>query len=1123
MYGVAPYASDAHRILAEAHFNKRARHHRKRYVPRRMTLFLVAAIVLAAIFGSPYLGLAASDMQAEPEASAADFTTTVIASPGGIPTALAATPDGRLLIGNQGGRLRVYDINQSKLLDASVLDVGGISCTDNEQGLEGVAVDPNFGSNKYIYIYHTYCSGNDRYNRVVRYVLNTDNTTSGATPILTHIPAICGNHNGGDLKFDADGLLYVSVGDGGCGTGNDRARDWSTMSGKILRINTDGSIPASNPWVNPSGSVNSTRRCSGSAESRQSGVACQEVIARGLRNPFRMAFKHGTNEWHINDVGQGTWEEINLGQVGGDYGWNQREGNCVIDSASNCGSAPTGMTNPILALSHNDGFCAITGGAFAAPGQWPAPYDGGYFFGDYCKSNVYFLNRSGTPSAQSFTTGSYGVIAVTFDPNSSALYFGTRDGDIRRVKYTGTANRPPIATGTAVTNYGPVPLTVQFEGSASDPDNDNFTATWNFGDGQSATGLSVSHTYETAGTYTAVLTVVDSKGAASTPVQIKIFPGNTPPDPVISAPILDKLFRVGEQITLSGTATDSEDGDVSASMSWKVLLHHVPYRLQINEHVHPFLTKSGNNIVITAPPPEDLDAAPLSFLEIQLTATDKAGLSRTVTQTLRPNRVAVTFNTSPAGLVVDANTTRVTASTTITSWEGATLSISTPQLQQAPSGQMQQFQSWSDGGAIAHPLNVDAPQVAVTATFVPSDSMPVAIALADPINGPAPLQVRFDGSRSSDNNNSNATLRYLWNFGDGTTSTEVNPTHVYLNAGSYNAQLSVTDSAGLLAKSTPISIQVKTINRTPNALIASAVAVSNTPVTMRFSSAGSSDPDGDLLYYYWQFGDGGKSSEANPTHTYAQSGSYSVTLTVGDGGVQSAPATLGIKIDANNPNVNQPPQPSIMTPLAEMRFSVGQVVTLTGSAVDPEGENVNKSLRWTVMVKSPRANPTSTLDLNNVSVDNGEQTTVVLTKTGEIVAIGPLSGPVSLAAAPYSYYEVQLTAVDAKGSSSTVTQTLLPNYVPMTFRTTPEGMRVMVNDIAITGTRVITSWQNYKLNVSAPDIVMAVGGAFYKFSDWSNGGQRAQSLVTPATATTYTASFVEVAVTQTFMPMARRP
>ena len=165
----------------------------------------------------------------------------------------------------------------------------------------------------------------------------------------------------------------------------------------------------------------------------------------------------------------------------------------------------------------------------------------------------------------------------------------------------------------------------------------------------------------------------------------------------------------------------------------------------------------------------------------------------------------------------------------------------------------------------------------------------------------------------------------------------------------------------------------------------------------------------------------------------------------------------------------------------------------------------------------------STLDLNNVSVDNGEQTTVVLTKTGEIVAIGPLSGPVSLAAAPYSYYEVQLTAVDAQGSSRTVTQTLLPNYVPMTFRTTPEGMRVMVNDITITGTRVITSWQNYKLNVSAPDMVMAVGGAFYKFNDWSNGGQRTQSLVTPATATTYTASFVEVAVTQTFIPMARRP
>ena len=1093
-------------------------------MPRRITFFLVTALLLVVIFGSPYMGLAANMQQAAPEAGVADFTTTVIANVGGIPTTIAAIPDGRLLIGKQSGQLRVYDLNQSKLLDGNVLDVGGSSCTDNEQGLEGVAVDPSFATNNYIYIYHTYCSGNDRYNRVVRYVLSANNTTSSATPILTHIPAICGNHNGGDLKFGADGLLYISVGDGGCGTGNDRARDWSTLSGKILRINADGSIPDSNPWLNPSGNVSSTRRCGGSGESRQSGVACQEVIARGLRNPFRMAFKPGTNEFHINDVGQGTWEEINTGAVSADYGWNQREGYCVIDSSTNCGSTPAGMSDPIIALSHNDGFCAITGGAFAAPGQWPAPYDGGYFFGDYCKSNVYFLNRSGTPSAQSFAPSSYGIVAVMFDANTSALYFSSQNGDIRRVKYTGSANRPPIASATVSATYGAVPLVVSFDGTASDPDNDTVTATWNFGDGQTATGLDVSHTYNTAGAFTAVLSVSDGKGATATPVQIKLYPGNNPPNPVIASPKLDKRFRVGEQLTLTGSATDAEDGDVSASMTWKVVLHHVPYRLQVNEHVHPFLTKVGNNALITGPAPEDLDAAALSYLEIQLTATDKAGQSRTVTQTLRPNQVPVTLNTSPAGLLVNANTSQLTASTTFTSWEGATLSISTPALQSAPSGQMQRFDQWSDGASIAHNLLVASPQVAVTATFVPSDTAPVAIALADLVNGPAPLQVHFDGSRSSVPNNS--PLQYLWKFGDGTTSVEANPTHTYLQTGSYAAQLAVTDGNGITANAAPINIHVQSDigNRPPNALIAGAAAETNAPLTMKFSSVGSADPDGDALYYYWQFGDGGKSSEANPTHGYAQAGTYQVTLTVGDGNVQSEAVKLQVKVDdATSGTPNLPPQPSIMSPLGGMHFRVGEVITLTGSAADPEGENVAQSLRWTVLAKGPSlsaASISSELQTGNTSSSIAEQSTVVLTKTGEVVTIGPLPGPANLAAASNSYYEVHLTAVDSKGSSRTVTQTLMPNYVPLTFGTNPGGLNIAVNDLSITNTRTITSWQGYEVTVSTPSLTQ--GATFYKFSGWSHGGARSQTLTTPAIATTYTANFVQVTVTQTFVPLVRR-
>lgn len=1098
--------------LAEAHFNKRARHHAKRYMPRRLTFFLIAIALLISLLGAPYLGLAADQQRAPQDVQIADFTTTVIGNTGGLPTALAATPDGRLLIANQGGRLRVYDLNQNYMVGSAALDVGGISCTDSEQGLEGVAVDPNFSANHYIYIYHTYCANSDRYNRVVRYVLNNDNTTSGATPLLTHIPAICGNHNGGDLKFGSDGLLYISVGDGGCGTGNDRARDWSTMSGKILRINADGSIPISNPWVNPSGNIFSTRRCSGSGESRQSGVACQEAIVRGLRNPFRLAFKQGSSQWYINDVGQGTWEEINEGQVGGDYGWNQREGFCVIDSSSNCGGTPSGMIDPIIALSHNDGYCSVTGGAFAVGGNWPAPYDNGYFFGDYCKSNVYFLNMtSGTPSVENFASGSYAIVAVMFDSNTRALYFTSQNGDVRRVTYTGNANRAPSATVQTSATSGPVPLTVEFNAVATDPDGDPVTAAWDFGDGSTGTDLSTSHTYNSAGVFTAKLTVTDNKGAVGAPVQIPVYPGNTAPNPVITSPSADKLFRVGEVITLSGTANDAEDGDVSSSLSWKVWLHHVSYRLPGNEHTHPFLSKTGSSVQITAPPPEDIDAAPLSYIEIQLTAVDKAGVSSTITQTLQPNRVSVTLNTSPSGLIVDANGTRFVASSTFTYWEGAPLNLSTLALQEAPSSQYYNFNGWSDNGAITHTVQTLAPDMSITATFVPSDTAPVAIAVADVLSGAGPLLVNFDASQSRDPNGD--ALSFGWDFGDGQTSSELRPAHIYTADGEYTAQLTVTDSTGIAAKAPPLQIHVGgPTNTVPNALISSAAPRPNAPLSYLFSSDGSSDAEGDLLTYHWDFGDGAQSSEANPSHNYASAGQYLVILTVSDGvSGESAPAQLIINAESDSATVNQPPQPKLDATLANVRFSVGQVLTLTGSATDPEGENVNDNqhLRWTVIARGA-------LLANDV-----RQGSVVFTGTGSIVRIGPLLGPASLNAATDAYYEVQLTAIDSKGASRTVSQSLLPNRVPLTLETVPAGMPVMVNGTTMTGTQTVTAWQDQTVTMAAPALQQA-NATFYKFTGWSNGGNRTQTIKTPATAKTYTANFEPVTVKQIFMAVVQR-
>ena len=189
------------------------------------------------------------------------------------PTALAFLPDGALLVSEQTGALQV--IRNGSLSATPALNIADRLCTNSERGLLGVAVDPAFAQNAYVYLYYTFnkygsCANNQvgisPVNRVSRftYDLATDKVKlASELVILDNVLATGGNHNGGDLHFGADGLLYISVGDAGCqlhnaaqcGGGNTNASYTSILSGKMLRIARDGSIPASNPLLGTSGAV----------------------------------------------------------------------------------------------------------------------------------------------------------------------------------------------------------------------------------------------------------------------------------------------------------------------------------------------------------------------------------------------------------------------------------------------------------------------------------------------------------------------------------------------------------------------------------------------------------------------------------------------------------------------------------------------------------------------------------------------------------------------------------------------------------------------------------------------------------------------------------------------------
>jgi glucose/arabinose dehydrogenase len=691
----------------------------------------VIACVSIAVFG-----MAAAGAQADPLPPPQFEDTLVTAVPR--PTGIAFTPDGRLLITRNNGLLYVF---QNGTLLPPALDLVAQTCNNYERGMLGIAVDPAFATNHHIYVFYTYkkqgtCGTNDAntpVNRISRFTLNDNNTisTSSELVLIDNIPSYSGSHNGGDLGFGKDGYLYATVGDGfcdyrgdsTCGVANDAARDMSALVGKVLRITKDGNIPATNPFQGPN-----DVRCNvaGRAPGTQQ---CREIYALGFRNPFRLAFDPNVagTRVYINDVGQDQMEEVDLGEAGKNYGWNIREGHCWAGiSPPDCGPLPAGwnLTEPVYDYFHDaEGCYAITAGAFVPVGIWPEQYDGAYLYADLTCGKIFRLVPAGggTFTKTEVVTGINYPITATFGPHGStkALYYATwgefPNDAIRRLAFTGQANRDPVARATSNKTYGSLPLTVNFDATTStDPDNDPLTYEWDFGDGSPhATSAIASHTYTTAGVRTVTLTVRDDRNGQDTDT-LQIHAGNNPPVPVIQAPTPSTTFHVGQQITLTGSASDPEQGALPTSaLTFEVRKHH-------DTHYHPYFPPTqGNNLQFTTPPPEDIYATENSYLEIILTATDSQGLSGTVTQNLNPTLVDVTFQTSPSGLKLMVAGSGFTAPQTITSWQDWDLIVDAPPQSDA-AGQPYGFSSWSDGGAASHTIPTGASPASYLATFAPA-------------------------------------------------------------------------------------------------------------------------------------------------------------------------------------------------------------------------------------------------------------------------------------------------------------------------------------------------------------------------------------------------------------------
>jgi glucose/arabinose dehydrogenase len=349
------------------------------------------AHVLAAV------ALASPSSQAPQQLSVQPFASGLSAL-----TAIASTPaePRRLYAVEQVGRIRYYVDGR---LRGTFLDIRRRVASGGEQGLLGLAFHPSYARNHRFYVNFTDLNGNTR---VVEFRSRNGRGIASSGRQILFVRQPYSNHNGGHVLFDRNGLLYVGMGDGGSGgdPGN-RAQRMNTKLGKLLRINP---LRRGGRW---------------------------QIVALGLRNPWRFTFDRANRDLYLADVGQGEWEEIDYrtrAQIGTltNYGWRVFEGNARFSTTP---LGPGRLVAPVHVYNHDDGSCSVTGGYVYRGNAVPAA-TGRYFFVDYCSGNVWSLRVVGG-RAIDVRREPFSVDSLTSfgEDVAGELYFATGNGRIYKL------------------------------------------------------------------------------------------------------------------------------------------------------------------------------------------------------------------------------------------------------------------------------------------------------------------------------------------------------------------------------------------------------------------------------------------------------------------------------------------------------------------------------------------------------------------------------------------------------------------------------------------------------------------------------------------------------------------
>lgn len=596
------------------------------------------------------------------------------------PTSLAFAPDGRIFVTEKAGKVKV--VKNGVVLGTPFYQVPVDQI--NERGLGCVALDPNFSSNNYVYIYYT--TQAPIHNRLSRLTANGDVAVPGSeVTIYDFDNSVNSIHNGGGMAFGEDGKLYLAVGNDNV---NSNSQDLDVYKGKILRINTDFSIPSGNPYTSGS-------------------EAKKRIWAYGFRNPWTLSLQPGTGKLFVNDVGEGAWEEINDATTSGkNYGWPSSEGKAINPA----------FTSPVYTYPHGttgtDDGCAITGGTFFNPTStnYPAQYTGKYFFTDYCNNwiNYFDLSTSQKENFASNLPGSQNYIKVGTDGN--LYYFSIGENSLYKIIYS-SSNTPLVISQPSnttvpqgqqasfnVTASGATPLTYEWKKNGATLTGAPNSSTYTINNSQPSDAgqysVNVSNSYGNDLSNSATLTVTAANGK---------------PTATIVTPTTGTTYRDGDMISFSGTGTDPEDGTLSANaFNWVVEFHH-----NVHFHPGPFISpgiKNGSFSTTFGEPSADV------FFRIILIVSDTQGQKDSAFVDIHPVTSTIHLVSQPPGreLLLEQQPHTTPYSVLAVSGMSRSLGVISPQ---STNDSTFIFDHWVQGGNATQNFKVTDNDVILTAVF----------------------------------------------------------------------------------------------------------------------------------------------------------------------------------------------------------------------------------------------------------------------------------------------------------------------------------------------------------------------------------------------------------------------